>query len=866
MTVKSRFWLPSILPLVWGCAGPAPSGPPGVDAGWTDALAVGAVTVAPARVRAGDRLSIQCRLVDADGVELEPSTSEPVIGLEPRGSAVPSDGGFVATRTGELAVACAFPELGLRDESPERVIVEPGPLVTVAAELDRRSVRAGESVAVSCTGADAYGNVVAVSDPSIGAVPAHPRNVFHDASGIFEKSGVFEIGCGVAGATNRAATLEVSPELPAAIAASLAPEQPFQFVGKTIQVVAVVTDKFGNVIEDAPVALTTDDGDAESLGHGRLRFSTEGVYTLRATVTGPTEGGALLQRDFEVAVDGGGPVIDCEPANGTFVSAPPVGVLEFEGRVADPADVVSVTVNGSPVAIDAAGRFQKDIITRFGVNFVDVSARDGNGLESSRVCSFLVANTWAPPNGGLDHAIPIQLRQSAVDDDGPSGASASSLADVLDIIVNSNGLNSILHDALVEANPLHERVTYRGGAHFPGAENVKLRLIDGGLALIIDVERVDAYLRVDTPIGDEDGWLTLHDIHIAAHLDVGISAGRLAASIRTNPPVVVTIDDWSSNFEGVTVDTLLHLYDITGILEDRLRPLVQYRVGPILADFLKSLDIRTVATSFSVPSLDRGPIPISFSSSLKHVSVTPERLYLTFSSMIGADAVEPVRHTLGTPIPINGPMFVGLGTDPIAAGVHVGVVNQALHTLWRAGFFDATLSSANVPGMPAEASVAVATLLPPVATVSSFGANSGRASLAIGGMQVSLTHPGLFEEPIALDVGVRATMRVTQVGSRFLFDQFDIEELHLGSSDVALDAESRSVVEGLLDRVLSRVIDGALNDALPAIPIPSFTFGSSLAAFNVPPGSTLGLGFPQFQVRTDHLTFSGSVRLQSPIQ
>ena len=87
------------------------------------------------------------------------------------------------------------------------------------------------------------------------------------------------------------------------------------------------------------------------------------------------------------------------------------------------------------------------------MNFVDIAAVDGTGREATRTCAFLVASQWAPEAGALAGSVSLRLRQAAVDDGSRAGA-IDSLADVLDRVLQSSGLRSTLHSALLAANPL----------------------------------------------------------------------------------------------------------------------------------------------------------------------------------------------------------------------------------------------------------------------------------------------------------------------------------------------------------------------------------------------------------------------------
>ncbi|HEX7704301.1 MAG TPA: hypothetical protein VF403_26345, partial [Kofleriaceae bacterium] len=59
-----------------------------------------------------------------------------------------------------------------------------------------------------------------------------------------------------------------------------------------------------------------------------------------------------------------------------------------------------------------------------------------------------------------------------------------------------------------------------------------------------------------------------------------------------------------------------------------------------------------------------------------------------------------------------------------------------------------------------------------------------------------------------------------------------------------------------------QVIDTSLNNALPSLPIPSFTLPASLAAYGLPVGAQLGITNPTLAITPPHFVLRGGFGIQ----
>lgn len=189
------------------------------------------------------------------------------------------------------------------------------------------------------------------------------------------------------------------------------------------------------------------------------------------------------------------------------------------------------------------------------------------------------------------------------------------------------------------------------------------------------------------------------------------------------------------------------------------------------------------------------------------------------------------------------------------SGVHVGVFNQVLQALWRAGLFDGTVDGAALdPGLPPGTSLSVQLRLMPVVT--GFDP-SGLTGLDVGALDLVVSHPDL---PPGLHVAVGARMRAQAAlqGDDLVFAGIAADELRVSTGGVALDAASRATLEDLVRKLLVKLADIALNDSLPVLPEAVFTIPPSLAPYGFPVGGEL-VGPPSLAIETYRVLLEGVI-------
>ncbi len=869
----------ALVALASACSGGGETSPDAgaADDGGVTLVPVGVDTVAPASVQAGTTLSVSCLLLDDMG-----QTFAPPDGVSASLRFVPEDsvqrqddGSYVATRAGEVEVACTFSSLRLTDDTPSVVQITPGDPARVVTHVAPDSMPADAETLVSCDVYDAYGNPITDTTPSLRAEPPDEANIFDGQYGRFPRAGHYDVYCDLPGAESMPDRLEVYPNVPASLLISRVPDQPVYAQGQVIEIQSLVFDRLGNPVTDAEVTVTSSPA-GQQLGAARFRYMADGRYTLTATVTPPTESDIPLTASTEVIVDGNGPTIGCDdPLDGAILDQTPGGTITFRGSVSALAGVTSVSVNGGDVMVDSSGAFSTTLGTKYGINFIDISAVDSAGKENSRTCAFLVADTWAPDDRSFDDTLSLRLRQDAFDDhDRTDGL--DSLDDVLSTILNSSGLHDSLDAALSASNPLKPSSCDQGGPfgtcllrseviyrslQINGPNSAELTLVDGGMQANVHIHDLRVQVRVHgTALGigyDTTGWITFDSADVGVIFDTGLASARPRVSVRPGS-VSVSVGHISTSFSGISgtiIDIVVGLFNgrVRGLVAGALRNYVAGNFNSILDGVVGGLDVRTLGTSFIVPRLDgSGNIRLSFNIGFSSLNTNPTRMLFGIGTRFYAPPAH-ARPTLGAPSR-SGPRILDVsGMSSAAVAVHETLLTQALHGLWRGGFFDATIDSSTVSGAPAGVSAEIATGLPPVVIIRA----DGRAELSLGAVTMRLTYPALFTDPIEVELGARASMAVALDGDSLTFSDVRIDELYFSTDVAGLAMSTRNTIAGFLQRLIQHIAYSALDGALPAIPIPSFALPDSLSVYGLPSGAALGIVDPTLSAEAPHFVLRG---------
>jgi hypothetical protein len=571
------------------------------------------------------------------------------------------------------------------------------------------------------------------------------------------------------------------------------------------------------------------------------------------------------------------PIVCQSPLDGEMVAAAADAELEFAGQLPDASQVTGLTVDGVPVALDEEGFFSHPVTAGFGVHFVEVAALDDQGGERRRTCSFLAAETYGAEDEPLQDGLSLKLTQTAVDDG--SRASVNSLGDVLSLVLNSQGLRNQIHAALSGANPLKplscdqsgpfgtclvsSSITYRSSS-IGGPNGSSLTLVTDGLRSQATTSNVRLSIQVrGALVGipyDTTGTVTFASGSVALVSDLGVGAGGLGAAVRSGS-VTVTIGSIATSFSGLdgfVLDLVVSLANgtVRNFVSATLRDFVTANFNSVLDGLLGGIDVP--ATGFDVSRVDgTGSIPVELEVAPSSLAVSASRALFGLRVRIGAAPGQDVP-SLGVALPAGPVLADPAAPNGIAFAGHVGVVNQALHALWRGGLLHAHLDASLAPELPPGVEADLEAQLPPVVA----SGEADRWGVQLGALRIALVYPGVFDEPVLLSLGAEASATVAVEGDFLVLQDLTLDAVHVSGVDATLDPVRQLIVEGIATSLLQRLLEAAVGAAAPALPVPAFPIADPLVPYGLPAGGALGIMSPTVEGTPTHLELRGAFGLQ----
>jgi hypothetical protein len=839
--------------------------------------------VAAARLAAGDPVGAKCTLVDnlgnpaldTRGNSLTDATMLVVSYEAPESFAVDANGDTVAAKAGTATVRCSAPTLGLVDDQGAHVLIVPGPPVRAITRLDRPTTLAGVADGVSCLAFDAYDNAVTGFSSTLALSPAGAGTSATSSAVTATLAGEYTVSCVVSGAADVAtADLVVIPALPASLVAALDPERSLYAVLDQVTLIASAFDIYGNRVDDVAYQYGSSPT-VPSPSPARFQFNKDGTYQLSATTTTPTEEGTPLSVSLPAVVDSNGPTIDCRRIDASNVSAEAYMVQQAPATVRFPVHISaafavrSVTIGGTNASFDpGTGNFVAPVAIGFGMNFVDVVATDTNNVQNSTTCFVLAASNYGPELATMPGALSLSLGQYAIGDPDPSGL--DSLNDLFYTVVSSPALQQLVDSALVGANPISSggcgffacqpNVNYNGGTIAWDQPSTSLTLINGGLQANVFLPNVRLSVNACGTFccpGGSNIEVTASFIAAQVNFSLTLSGGRVRTSVNGQPSVVVgSVSLNGSGFCGFIINLIQGFFTgtVRNAVQSSLANFINNNVGPMLDGITSSLDISTLAKQFAVPRLDgAGAITLLFGLGFSSLDITSVRALIGIATRFIPQATTVTRPSLGIAQRLPSALLDPPGTSnfqPVGIAAYEGLLNEVLHGLWRGGFLQATL---NIAGGTA----VIDSWLPPVAAINP----NNTATLELGGVQATLTIPGIIDNPIQIMFGGNANATVTMNGNSLVFGNLQLQQLFV-SFQVTLSQSQRDAMETFLTSALKDVLSSAINNGLPAFPIPSFTLPASVANFGLPAGARLGIVNPVLNTQNSYCVLDGQFGAQ----
>lgn len=834
--------------------------------------------VAKTTLVAGDRVNARCEVLDhlgqpaldKDGNELTASTELVISYQDQDAFGRDTEDQVIATRAGQATVRCAAPSLGLLDRDPELLEIIAGPPVRVITELDKETAIAGETVGVTCLAFDAFDNEVTGFAQSVALSPFGAGTTVTSDSVTATIVGEYEATCIVMGAADVVPDdLVVLPALPASIVVALSPERTVYAVNDQVTLIAETHDEFGNRVDDATFAYTSSPN-VPSPSEARYAFAQDGSFTLTATVTSPTKDDLPLSASKTVIVNTTGPAIECmrldapsQPSEAYMVQRGP-STATLPVHVTDAFAVQSVTINNQPATFNpSSGNYEAPVPIGFGMNFVDVVATDQFGKENSTTCFVLAGEFFTQESTHMGGALGLRLGPTAIGDANPSGL--NSLNDIFFTVLSSPALRALVDQGLVGANPINDGscgvfacnpdVNYNAGSVNWDQPSSSMALIAGGIRASVTLPNVRLTVRAcGTTCCIGGSTITVRASSISATVDfrLFLQGGVMRAALQGSPTVTVgSVSLDGSGFCGFVINLVQSFFTgtVRNAVRDALANFINSDVGPLLDQLVSSLDITTLAQSFAVPRLDgAGTLQLGFGLTFSTLDITTGRALLGIGTRFTPGAIAHNRPSLGvarrTPNPLLDPPGTS-STRPVGVSFYEGALNQVLHALWRGGFFQATVSlgggTATLDGR-----------LPPVAAINA----NNTATLMLGGIAATITIPGVINSPLPILFGGRASANVTLVGDTLSFGNLTLNQLYV-SFEASLTQNQRTAMANFLTDVLQDVLADAINDGLPAFPIPAFELPASVSQFGLPAGAEMGIVNPTLSTSGSHYVLTG---------
>lgn len=662
---------------------------------------------------------------------------------------------------------------------------------------------------------------------------------------------------------------------------SKSPDQAVYSRGQPITINALLVDGNGQPVPDAVITLESMPAEDSRTGNTFI-YHADGTFTI--TATGEGGGQPRVSASVTLTVQGAGATISCAaPFDGGMMNITPGATLAVTGSVSSVNGIAQFTVNGADVVVAADGTFSAAITSQWGLNTVAVALIDDSGLRARQLCSFVVANKWTSEGQLTPDTVMLKLAQPAIDDSSRVGG-INSFADILGVVLNSVSARDVLHNALAAENPLKppscdqaifglcvlsSEVLYVS-SQLPGPNGVSLTLVNGGIASRVRFENPLVKLKVRGSSAGSPyeviGDVNFDFVEVDATFDTGIDgAGRPNITMRPGSVAVRVGPISLANFAGlhdVIIDEVV-VPLAQGLLRDIvanvLRDFVVTNFGNVLDGLVSNLDVITLPPSLDVPRLNgTGSLSVNFGLGFSSQNTTSTRSLFGIGTRFTA-APAHARPSLGTALtPFDVFVDPASGGRPVIEGFHDSLRGNALHALWRAGYFDTILTAGALNGaVPAGAALVTTATLPPVTRIRS----DARVEIALGAMQISLEYSELFANPLQGEVAGRVSCSSQLAGDALTLGACTVDEFHF-AADRPLDAATTLQVETVAANVVSAMLATAGQNALPVLPTPAFRLPVSFATYGLPSAGSLGLVVPALTTAAPHYIVRGNLGIR----
>lgn len=543
--------------------------------------------------------------------------------------------------------------------------------------------------------------------------------------------------------------------------------------------------------------------------------------------------------------------------------------ITVTGTVHSPSgDIVSFTINGTDVALDADGRFSHQITAKQGGNTLVLETMDELDQPRKRVQSFLWSRDYVkpePPMSGLSpNGLGIYLSQEVIDDNNRSQP-IDDLATILDLALDSFDIAALFNPNTVVASTAGYDV-YLTDLTIGGTD-VMLTSIDGGLHVEASLTDIIGDLYFDCTSftcqlagGSGTGGLSVAEVTLVGDLRLDVADDHTIDIDLVNVQTLIDsndVDVWADNTWTNVVISVVEFFVLDSLVADiaaQLNDEVQNTLGPLLEDGLDQFNINT---SLNLPNLGDPKTPIvvdlvtDFGDTDFHDGNTPPNpspprggaIVLRGGGFVEND-ISPYEN-LGIPLRENcgeGGGGMSLPRESLMEiGLHDDLLNQLLYGAWQGGLLEFPLPP-DLLGEPGDNSVYtdldvyLSGMLAPTASDCN---DSGQLLAHIGDLRIdaSLT---LFDQPITFVAYSTLVVRVevSDLDGSLGITLTGVEDVQ---TELTVGEDNAIEVEPTLVSVLeTQLTDGLLaalgGESLGAIQLPEMDLSDTLG---LPPGTAL---------------------------
>ncbi|MEE2787774.1 MAG: hypothetical protein VX589_10575, partial [Myxococcota bacterium] len=740
--------------------------------------------------------------------------------------------------------------------------VKPGGPYRVTTALNVDVINAGDAIEVTCRAFDEYGNRTEDDTFDISVSPA-PRRLSQRGSMItLEGSGRYEVQCTVPGAEQyEPAPIEIRAGLPAALSISLFPDRPIYRTGSVLEVIPQVTDALGNPVGQVALAFASEPP-LPTFGEGRFLADEPGEYLLTVQVTSPTEDDVELLTTQSIVVAFDGPGIDCvSPEMGEVIVRAPGQMQTLSGRVTQVNELRSITVDGQLVNHNPAdGRWRIDRPVVWGLNIFPIEVDAGEDGIFRSFCAFYASERFGDGTQLRPDMLILRLGQDGFDD-GPPNRPLQSIGDALRRVLNAPGLQTTVDQAAMAQNPLVPKecrarifgaCIFRLGVDYKGYENrgpndINIDLVEGGVRLRISFRDQHVRAKFTGTLGNT-ARVRASEIVVDVTFDARLGNNG-QPDIRLRSLNEVSVGRLSADFSGLLGFVFELVFNaFRGLIErtvtDALRGFVESNIDRVLTDLFGNIDVGALGSGFDVPGLSGGdPVRLVLNGELSTLDFTDNAVLIGLATQVDGPLNQGDRG-LGLPLLPDEDDVRVQDDRSVGALVRLTVLNQVLYRLWRAGYFQAQsdgLDDEIAGQLPDNVSAQLRFPQPPWVT-GVDGEN--RVQVHLGPVSAGVTPRGSAEIRLEAAAIISASVRLENE-TDLVYEGVRIDRLALNFFGADYVIQIREIVQDTIERLLEGVVNRALNDGLPSLPIPEFVIPAGLEDFDLPAGLRLGLRQPR---------------------